>query len=1084
MPGFDSSKFAARFVTESREKLSGIREQLASGPLSDHPDSLDAVRKYVHGLNGVANMLKFSTIGQLAAEFEGILKSLVDGKRETRSWIHQLVDRFATVVDEELVRIESDARAEQHVHPFLDQLKSIAAGADYAAESHRETDKPDEDKRFSKERFLKKFLEEATGYIRELENILQSVQSAADLAGKQTDLKNVAHAFKGSSRLLGFDDLSGSLEKLEDFFIDNIKTGRTLPAHFRTDFQQVILTLQAALKRISGEDSGGDTNLTLAETVEKIIAPVSDIPTEKPQAAAVPVPEPPAPREPEVKAVSQPAAQPAKKFDRSIFISKFVDESIENIDLLGDTLLQLEQSKGNQDLTKECMRLAHILKGSARMIGFKYQGAVLHKMEDLLNEFVNNGLVMTDPHVELLLVASDHLKENLHTIKREQAEMQPLTTLTEALDAAVARQPFTIPAVANRNLSELPGDAPKQDPTRAPAPSQEKVPERRMVEPTPQPVEETQEKIYKIEPEPGDPPGPPSKDVTIRKFGDTIRVNTNKLDETIKLVGELLINRQRSQIRLTELQHLRKLMKNFVYQLSTMVQGSEDESTREIVRQAERFLSMLEGQAHRQREDMAFQDLIINELQNNTIKMRMEPLNVIFNAFPRAVRDMAKALNKQVELVIQGDETELDRKMIEKLTDPMIHLLRNAIDHGIESPEEREKMGKPQRGLVRIRASAEGSNIVILIQDDGRGIDIDRIKEKALSKKLFDSKAEVDALNEVEVMKLIFMPNFSTAKIITDLSGRGVGLDIVKKNIEDLKGFISVDSIFGRGTTFTIKLPLTLTTLRAIICTAGAQKWAIPISAIRRTLVIRKSEVIEVVDRDAIRLDNQIIPLVRLSKTLDLKDENDFPEKLMVIVGYFGKEQIAFVVDDIAEETEIVIKPIPILIKKVKNISSVTVSLNGEIIPILFMPELLNSAKLVQEGLKEPVMISKARENIHKVLVVDDSLNTREIEKTILEAYGYQVETARDGVDGYEKAMEGTYDIIVSDLEMPRLNGFGMIEKLRQESKYSTIPIVIVTSRENENDKRRGIEVGANAYIIKGSFDQTSLIDTIESLLA
>lgn len=315
MPGFDSSKFAARFVTESREKLAGIREQLGSGPLSDHPDSLDAVRKYVHGLNGVANMLKFSTIGQLAAEFEGILKSLVDGKRETRTWIHQLVDRFATIVDEELARIEADARAEQHVHPFLDQLKSIAAGADFTAEPVREADKPEEDKRFSKERFLKKFLEEASGYIRELEGILQSVQSAADLAGKQTDLKNVAHAFKGSSRLLGFDDLSSSLEKLEDYFIDNIKTGRTLPAHFRTDFQQVILTLQAALKRISGEDSETEIKLTLAETVEKIIAPTTELPAEKPLPAPAPAADKPAPKEPEQKEVKQPAAQPAKKFD-------------------------------------------------------------------------------------------------------------------------------------------------------------------------------------------------------------------------------------------------------------------------------------------------------------------------------------------------------------------------------------------------------------------------------------------------------------------------------------------------------------------------------------------------------------------------------------------------------------------------------------------------------------------------------------------------------------------------------------------------------------------------------------------------
>ena len=525
-------------------------------------------------------------------------------------------------------------------------------------------------------------------------------------------------------------------------------------------------------------------------------------------------------------------------------------------------------------------------------------------------------------------------------------------------------------------------------------------------------------------------------------------------------------------------------MKGFVYQLSGTLQIKDDEGDRELLRLSERILTMLEGQAHRYREDLALQDLIINELQSNTIKMRMEPLSVIFNAYPRAIRDIAKSLDKQIELVIQGEDTELDRKMIEKLNDPLIHLLRNAIDHGIEPAAEREKAGKPAKGLIRIQALTEGSNIVLNIEDDGGGIDVEKIKQKALQKKMFKSMEDLNSMNEFEVMKLIFMPNFSTAAIITDLSGRGVGLDIVKKNIEDMKGFISVDSILGSGTKFTIKLPLTLTTIRSLICTSGNQKWSIPISSIKQTLILDKSEVIAVVDRDAIRLDNQIYSLVKLSKTLGLRDSGNDSDRLMIIVGYYGKEQIAFIVDDILEEIEVVIKPIPHIVKKVKNVSAVTVSLNGEIIPILFMPDLISSAKSIQEGNKEPIMNMKSKGNVPHVLVVDDSLNTREIEKTILEAYGYRVDTARDGLDGYEKAMEVQYDVIVSDLEMPRLNGFGLIERLRLEPKYKLTPIIVVTSRENENDKRRGIEVGANAYIIKGSFDQTSLVDTIESLLA
>lgn len=1066
MAGLDTSKFAQRFSAESREKVSGIYAQLQIGPLSDYPDALDQIRKNVHSLNGVANMLKFSTIGQLAAEMESILKSMVDKKTETYQWVNQLVEKFAGIVTEELQRIEADPKAEQYRHAFLDTLKQISAGGTYTPEVSQTKEAKQDDLRFTKERFLKKFIIEAEGYVTELNSILQSLNSPEDLETRQTDLKNVVHAFKGSSRLLGFNDLFTNLERLEDYFNDNIKLGRGLSVQFKTDFKEVTDNLTLALNRISGGEMENTTDPGLLESVNRILGvetkPIAPIRTEKPAViVSTPAPEIKTEKPKPAPEPSAPAAGP-KKFDRSIFVAKFVDESLENNDLLADNLLNLEKNLSDMNLAKECMRLAHVLKGSARMIGFKYQGGILHKIEDLLNEFVNGTLKVNEYHTELLIATVDHLKENLLNIKREQAELPSNQLILDALDNAVAQKPFSIPQI--EKVAEA-----------APKPKQPE-PEEKRKEAAPS------QRSLQLEAEAREDAA--SDNINVRKFGDTIRVNTAKLDETIKLVGELLINRQRSQIRLTELQHLRKMMKGFVYQMTSLVQNSEDDQTRDILRQSERLLSMLEGQAHRQREDMAFQDLIINDLQTNTIKMRMEPLSVIFNAFPRAIRDISKSLNKQVELVIQGEETELDRKMIEKLTDPLIHLVRNAIDHGIESVEERQRLEKPLRGLLRIRAMTEGSNIVLIIQDDGKGIDIESIKAKALQKKLFESKEEIDALNEIEVMKLIFLPNFSTAKLITDLSGRGVGLDIVKKNIEDLKGFISVDSIPGKGTTFTIKLPLTLTTLRSLVCTAGGQKWAIPISSIKRTLVIRKSEVIEVVDRDAIRLDNQIIPLVRLSRTLGINDINEYPDKLMVLVGYFGKEQIAFVVEDIYEETEIVIKPVPSLIRKIRNISSVTVSLNGEIIPILFMPELINSAKLVQEGLKEPVIISKGKENVHTVLVVDDSLNTREIEKTILEAYGYKVETGRDGLDGFEKAMEGNYDIIVSDLEMPRLNGFGFIEKLRQQDKYKHTPVIIVTSRENENDKRRGIEVGANAYIIKGSFDQTSLIDTIESLLA
>jgi len=1067
MLGFDPSKFAKKFCVETREKTAAIRVILEKEPIHDNMESLDEVRKIAHALKGVSNMLKFTTVGKMAGEMETALREMIAGNLAIKPWVHPMIDAFTNVVNTEVEKIESNPSVEQIEHPFLNSLKTVTSGGEFSPQQNDQEGKPqEEDKRFSKERFIKKFIEESEGYIKELKSILNFIKKNEDLESRQNDLKNVVHAFKGSSKLLGFTELHFNLEKLEDFLIDNIKAGKVLPANFKTSFSNVILSLQTNLNRISSGDLTGEKDENLTKSIEAIVYA-------KPESKVIPVvPSTPIPeKQPELQreekhADDSSSSSKGKKFDRSIFISKFVDESLENNEQLSDTLLGLEKNLTDESLIRECMRLAHILKGSARMMGFKFQGSLLHKMEDLFNEFVNNGKKVTEHHTELLFTCIDLMKENLTNIKREGKEIDPGTTLLDSLDLAIKGDTFGIPEGIKRdNVSEIQKEEIKEEvPTPKPA---EKIQEPKQTQVKSQPAEQT-----------------PADVLPVRKFGDSIRVNTSKLDNTIKLVGELLVNRQRAQIRLSEFHDLRKLMKGFVYQLSGVIQVKEEEEARELLRLSERILTMLEGQAHRYREDLALQDLIINELQSNTIKMRMEPLNVIFNAYPRAIRDISKSLNKQVELVIQGEETELDRKMIEKLNDPLIHLLRNAIDHGIESPEEREKAGKPVRGLIRIQALTEGSNIVLHVEDDGGGIDIEKIKQKALQKKMFRSEEELEGLNEFEIMKLIFMPNFSTAAIITDISGRGVGLDIVKKNIEDMKGYISVDSILGSGTKFTIKLPLTLTTIRSLICLSGNQKWSIPISSIKQTLILDRNEVIEVVDRDAIRLDNQIISLVRLSRALGLKEENADPHKLMIVVGYYGKEQIAFVVDDILEEIEVVIKPIPSVVHKVKNVSAVTVSLNGEIIPILFMPDLILSAKMIQEGMKEPIIQSKTGENVPLVLVVDDSLNTREIEKTILEAYGYRVETARDGLDGYEKAMETQYDVIVSDLEMPRLNGFGLIERLRLEPKYKLTPIIVVTSRENDNDKRRGIEVGANAYIIKGSFDQTSLVDTIESLLA
>jgi two-component system chemotaxis sensor kinase CheA len=741
------------------------------------------------------------------------------------------------------------------------------------------------------------------------------------------------------------------------------------------------------------------------------------------------------------------------KFDRSLFIGKFSTEAKEHLQKLNEGVLRLERGEADADLIAEILRAAHTLKGSARMMGFKDINQVAHRLEDLLLEIKEGRLEATRPTCDLIFQALDTMDNCRQAIvdgREEEVEVQEVVDLLER-------------AAQGEPLETKP--APEEIPQPAPPPE------------LPQP-------------EPGGPPPTPARSPA-PVAEERIRVSAAKLDQTIRLTGEVIATQKRAEMRQTDLRRAWQMARQHWRQLRSYLDETDPEAAT-VLESGQALHKHLDSLFKQYREDVADLGRVVLELQQDTLGLRMLPVSTVFDTFPRAVRDLARERDKELDLIIQGGETELDRQMLERISDPLMHMLRNAVDHGIEKPDEREAQGKPRRGTIWLRAYPMSGSIIIEVQDDGQGISLDAIREKALQRGVFGEEA-LRAMSDREVLNLIFLSGFSTSQVVSDISGRGVGLDVVRRNIiEELKGDIAVDTGRGKGTRFTLTLPLTLTTLRILFIEAGGDLFGLPVTYVSETTRVLRSAVIKVVDREAIRLRDQIVPIAPLAEVLGLpkSDHRQSTQWLYLVIAQVADERVGLIVNGIANEEDVLIKPLPKHMKRIGILAGATIAPDGSIIPILHVPGLIRAVRGVPTA-PSPAAVEEAEvEEAPRILVVDDSLNTREIEKSILEACGYHVDLAKDGMDALrviEQAPDvhgrAYYDLLIVDIEMPRLDGLSLTEQLRQDERYAHVPIVIVSSRDKQEDRQRGLAVGADAYIVKGTFDQEDLTSSVASLL-
>ena len=478
---------------------------------------------------------------------------------------------------------------------------------------------------------------------------------------------------------------------------------------------------------------------------------------------------------------------------------------------------------------------------------------------------------------------------------------------------------------------------------------------------------------------------------------------------------------------------------------------------------------------------------LADDLLEHSKKLLLLPFATISASFPKLVRDLSRDQGKEADLTIQGDEIEIDKRILEEMKDPLIHLLRNSIDHGIEPPGERTRHGKAPRATIMLTATQiNGNKVQLLVSDDGAGIDTNKVKESAIRHALISAE-EAARLDEREVQALVFQSEVSTSPIITELSGRGLGLAIVREKAEKLGGKVSVESRPGLGTAFRIILPAIRATFRGILVEAAGRLLVVPTAQVERVARARPDDVQTVEGRETISFDGRAVALVQLADALELplvERKDTPPAGVTFIVLGSGEQRIAFAVDAVLDEREVLVKPLVKPLSRVRNVAAATILGSGEVAPILNVADLLKSARKVS-GARARVATGAALAPVETrtVLVVEDSITSRMLLKGILESAGYNVKIAVDGMEAFTLLRSERFDLVVSDVEMPRLNGFDLTARIRADKKLAELPVVLVTALETREDRERGIDAGANAYLVKSSFDQSNLLEAVRRLI-
>ncbi len=791
----------------------------------------------------------------------------------------------------------------------------------------------------------------------------------------------------------------------------------------------------------------------------------------------------------------------------------FQTASEEHLQNLDDGFLYLEKNPEDLNKLEELLREAHSLKGDAGMLGVKNIATLAHQIENLLGAINQKRVIFSSEVSDCLFQALDALRK----LVQEASTGEPSGVKTFQVMASL------IAAEGQSSLETQPAnDTPVSEQQTLEV---SEIIEVETIKPSPEkpPQFSSEEPVSHLNsyPEEGINPSvsslsspvnsSPTNDDKVTFDGnahriETIRVSTRQLDALMTQTGELTVTKIRIVHRLSEVEALTLLWEEwsrdaFVNRFVLNDLENQSTNTHKTIEQLHNYynrasqhleklgalINQLRGSLY---EDTARLELISNELEDDIRTLRLLPLSTIFNRFSRMVRDLARQQNKQVELIIEGGETRADKRILEEMKDPLMHLLRNAVDHGIESSEERQQYGKSPVAQICLRGYQTATSVIIEVSDDGRGINPEQVKKTALKRGIYPPE-ELETMTSKQLQSLIFFPGFTTRTLVTEISGRGVGMDVVRNNVEQLKGSIELESVPTKGSTFRMRLGTALATTHVLIVGVQSISYGIPVEFVRTTRLVSPSELFTIEGRDTIIFEEQPLSVAQLSELLELESsqkEMNASTTFPCIVLKVGEEKLGVFVDALIDEQDVVLKSQSQLLKRVRNISGATILGTGEVCMILNALDLIKSARKHLNSSRTSVKIEgKTHQDSLKqksvILLVEDSIATRTQEKRILEAAGYEVITAVDGLDGFNKLKTRPIDAVISDVQMPNLDGLSLTAKIRENQDYNELPIILVTSLASDEDKRRGAEAGANAYITKSSFNQQVLLETLKRLI-
>ncbi|WP_447603601.1 Hpt domain-containing protein [Nitrospira sp. Nam80] len=1115
---FDREQLVGIFVAEAGDDMAMLSAVLhPAGKSHPTPDDMRGHQTIGHKLKGAALLYGFPGLGRLGEHIETLLND--PGAMAEATWpgtvelLREIVRSFQAQIEiigkggtENAQPLEDLSRrvgaflssGESHVEA---QVSQVSAGAE-VSDTYLVPELDAE--------VLSYFAPEAEEYLNTIDLLTERLEHAAQDAEAVQQLYRVCHTLKGSAYTVGFQVIGDVVHPLETCMIAVREKRTEIKPTWIPGIRRAVMLIRSLMRRDASRidilkheltevmvllrrlEAGAetDTTVSIGNTAQ-----ASGVGTSVKTDASMDHPE-------------QQAGHPEEAYPDEYLVpdldaevlSYFAPEAQEYLESLEGLLLRLEKESRDPDIINQLFRAAHTLKGSAYTVGFQSIGDLTHHIEDFMGAVREGRLQVLPGHTDLLLRSIDVIK----TLMRRDPSIVVRT-----------RTRFCASMGELKQLEQMPGAAPPSGFVEAP--------DGRDVDGAP---------AASI----GSPDHTQAPAVKSAEEREVIRVSRDRLERLLNLVGELVIDRGRLEQRLRVLEELSHQVLANKTRLIDAVRSFEDKHSfsfqpmpaapapavspslpglsefgtleldkyddfnilarriSEVTADIAESMSQLSGSIRRAQDDMGQLQQLTLSMRDEIARARMVPIGTPFTRFRRAVREMARTTGKEVNLVTSGEHTEIDTGVVERLVDPLVHLVRNAVYHGIEPTAVRLSRGKPTSGTVYLHAAHRGNSVIIEVEDDGAGLDLQKIKAKAVRLGLIRQET-ADTLPESEVIKFIFVPGFSTAESVGDQAGRGVGLDVVKRVIETMNGHIEVESVQGQGTKFTMHLPLTLLIATALLVRVKNARYAIPLPSVREVTMPSATSLQQMGDRSILHVGGEAIEVHPLAELLR-RATGLVDQATPVVIVRTATGPLGCAVDELLGRQEIVIKSLGALKPFERSVfGGATIDPEGRIILVLDVSRLttreyrdalplatMGPLTEALDGLPEPPTEAPTRAQHRPLLLIDDSLSIRKFVGRMLEAAGYTVDTAVDGEEGLRKASAQAYRLIITDLEMPKLNGFEVIQALRGRPQTQQTPILVMTTRAGEKHRQMAINIGASGYIAK-PVEERALIQEIQHWL-